>query len=71
VSVIMRNGNRRCDGVCHLAVGTKCTCICGGQYHGSAVTQPQELQKVITNNEVIEYMLDETVQPRIPFGEQK
>lgn len=26
---------RRCDASCHYASGPKCTCICGGRYHGA------------------------------------
>lgn len=26
---------RRCDGRCHNAKGTKCTCWCGGAFHGA------------------------------------
>lgn len=29
------NGTRRCDGTCHNAKTPKCTCICGGRYHGA------------------------------------
>lgn len=25
---------RRCDSRCHNAKGKRCTCICGGRYHG-------------------------------------
>ncbi len=25
---------RRCDARCHNAKGKRCTCICGGRYHG-------------------------------------
>lgn len=27
-------GTRRCDGTCHKARHDRCTCICGGRYHG-------------------------------------
>ncbi len=27
---------RRCDDRCHRAKGTRCKCICGGFFHGSA-----------------------------------
>jgi hypothetical protein len=27
---------RRCDSRCHHAKGTRCTCWCGGAFHGSA-----------------------------------
>ena len=28
-------GTRRCDGNCHNARKPKCSCICGGRYHGA------------------------------------
>jgi hypothetical protein len=28
------SGRRRCDAHCHTARDAKCTCICGGAYHG-------------------------------------
>lgn len=31
------DGKRRCDAVCHNAYGVKCTCICGGKFHGACV----------------------------------
>lgn len=31
------DGKRRCDGTCHLATHQKCTCICGGKFHGASV----------------------------------
>jgi hypothetical protein len=43
MAVIMRFGNsegeRRCDARCHKAEHHKCTCICGGRYHGVAVNR--------------------------------
>jgi hypothetical protein len=39
MATIMTQGNsegtRRCDGTCHNAKKPKCTCICGGRYHGA------------------------------------
>jgi len=67
MSVILREGKRRCDAVCHLAVGSNCTCICAGKYHGSANTNPAELHAVITNAEVIKGLDDLTNQPRLPW----
>lgn len=29
----------RCDAKCHNAAGSKCTCMCGGRYHGSALEE--------------------------------
>jgi hypothetical protein len=26
---------RRCDATCHDARGPRCSCICGGRYHGA------------------------------------
>ena len=34
MTVIKRKGGRVCDSKCHEAKGDKCTCICGGKYHG-------------------------------------
>lgn len=34
-------GTRRCDGTCHRARKPKCSCICGGRYHGAG-EQAQE-----------------------------
>lgn len=28
-------GSRHCDAKCHNAVNPKCTCVCGGRYHGA------------------------------------
>lgn len=46
------DGKRRCDAVCHLAKGPKCTCLCGGKYHGAVVlttkvAERQELEELI------------------------
>lgn len=30
-----RGGARRCDATCHKAKEPRCSCICGGRYHGS------------------------------------
>ncbi len=29
---------RRCDAICHGALGSRCACICGGRYHGMGNT---------------------------------
>src|SRR3990167_5070677 len=34
MAVMMRQGNRVCNSVCHTAKNPKCTCICGGRNHG-------------------------------------
>lgn len=34
MTVLIRQGRRRCDGVCHNARGPKCRCICEGKNHG-------------------------------------
>jgi len=40
VTTIMTQTNSerswRCDAKCHNATHEKCTCICGGRYHGAA-----------------------------------
>jgi len=33
---------RRCDATCHNAKHARCTCICGGRYHGAG-NQAQEM----------------------------
>jgi len=40
MTTIMSWGNSegtrgRCDGKCHNAKGTRCTCMCGGVFHGT------------------------------------
>lgn len=39
MATIMTQGNsegtRRCDGTCHNATKPKCSCVCGGRYHGA------------------------------------
>ena len=67
MSVILREGKRRCDAVCHDAVGSKCTCICAGKYHGSAIKNPAALHSVITTAEVIKGLDDIAKQPRLPW----
>ncbi len=37
MSTVLRAGKRRCDAVCHNALGEKCGCICQGKFHGSSV----------------------------------
>ena len=36
----------RCDGGCHGAKSSKCTCICGGRFHG-ANHRPGGLKKAL------------------------
>jgi hypothetical protein len=47
---IMTQGNsdglRRCDSTCHNAKHSKCTCICGGRYHGSG----ERAQEMLTRD---------------------
>jgi len=39
-------GTRRCDGTCHSARKPKCSCICGGRYHGAG----QKAQEMLTQD---------------------
>lgn len=36
---------RRCDGTCHNAKKPKCTCICGGRYHGAGANAQEMLTR--------------------------
>jgi len=38
---------RRCDARCHNAKGKRCTCWCGGLYHGVGHKKAVELFKII------------------------
>lgn len=38
------NGTRRCDGTCHNAKKPKCSCICGGRYHGAGSSEAAQEQ---------------------------
>lgn len=38
-------GVRRCDGTCHNARKPKCTCICGGRYHGAGAKAQEMLTR--------------------------
>jgi hypothetical protein len=46
---IMTQGNsestRRCDGTCHNARKPKCSCICGGRYHGAGKDAQERLTR--------------------------
>lgn len=33
------DGTRRCDATCHKAKHPKCSCICGGRYHGKGSSE--------------------------------
>lgn len=39
---VMKQGNRRCDAICHDARKEKCTCICGGKNHGKGFEQAKQ-----------------------------
>lgn len=39
------DGTRRCDGTCHNARKAKCTCICGGRYHGAGKQAQERLTR--------------------------
>jgi hypothetical protein len=39
------DGTRRCDGTCHNATKPKCTCICGGRYHGAGQAAQERLTR--------------------------
>ena len=38
------DGQRRCDATCHKAKKPKCTCICGGRYHGKGSSEAAQEQ---------------------------
>lgn len=67
MSTVLREGNRRCDAVCHHAAGSVCGCICKGKFHGSALTHPAELEQTKIHLQVVNHMLEEAVQPRLAF----
>lgn len=57
MSTIMKAGNLRCDATCHSAKGTKCTCICGGKFHGASVRpdmteQRREIEDIVLNKTI-------------------
>ena len=59
MSTIMKQGKLRCDATCHTAHGSKCTCICGGRYHGSSVRadmleQRREIEDVVLRKTLVE-----------------
>jgi hypothetical protein len=37
---------RRCDATCHNAKHPRCSCICGGRYHGKGSNSPELAQAV-------------------------
>ena len=45
MSTILKSGKRRCDAICHSAKGIKCGCICGGKFHGAAVTASKTAER--------------------------
>ena len=56
---ISSGGKRRqCNSRCHSAKHPKCTCICGGKFHGSARDGTFE-QKVEELRKPIQEMIDE------------
>lgn len=71
MATILSQGTRRCDAVCHKATHTKCGCICGGKYHGSAIGNPQLLDAAKANRTAVQLLTDESIQPRLPLGEMK
>ena len=57
MSTVLRSGNRRCDAVCHQALGEKCGCICQGKFHGCAVSPAKlealaEVKKILKDKAV-------------------
>lgn len=54
MTTIMSWGNSsgtrgRCDARCHNAKGSKCKCMCGGKYHGSA-NRPGGVEQAVKDN---------------------
>ena len=78
MSMIMQSGNRRCDSVCHSAKGSKCTCICGGRYHGASVNRSMEserrdIEEILYWKAAASYSADHVEsnrQPELDFGGQ-
>ena len=73
----MQSGNRRCDGVCHQAKGAKCTCICGGRYHGASVNRSMTAERKDIEEIVfwkaaaaVRPTVDSNLQPELDFGGQ-
>ena len=57
MSTVLRAGNRRCDAVCHNALGEKCGCICQSKFHGSSVLPSKaeaaaEVKKILRDRAV-------------------
>jgi hypothetical protein len=44
----------RCDAHCHNAKGPRCTCICGGRFHGRGFAQAQQDLTVGTFGELLD-----------------
>lgn len=42
------NGTRRCDATCHKATKQKCSCVCGGRYHGKGSSE--KAQEALTED---------------------
>ena len=75
MATIMQSGNRRCDGVCHQAKGSKCACVCQGRYHGASVNRSMTAER--KDIEEIAYWkaaaavrptVDSNLQPELDFG---
>jgi len=72
----MKSENRRCDAVCHSAKGSKCTCICGGRYHGASVNRNMESERrdieelVFWKAAEMKSTVDSNLQPELDFGGQ-
>jgi hypothetical protein len=57
MSTVMKSGKLRCDATCHTAKGTKCTCICGGKYHGASVLRSKTAERA----EIEDIVLQKTI----------
>jgi hypothetical protein len=47
----MKKRIRRCDDICHNSKGTRCSCVCGGYFHGKngdGAAHRLELQEGLT-----------------------
>ena len=73
----MKSENRRCDAVCHSAKGSKCTCICGGRYHGASVNRSmtaerKDIEEIVYWKAAAETKptVNSNLQPELDFGGQ-
>jgi len=57
IQTTLNGGRRRCDAKCHEATGHKCTCICGGIFHG----KPYQ-----TSNDLMNFDLAKRIAKRNP-----